>query len=69
MTNPFKGVDFENINNKPEEKETVEENIVKEEAENSPEVETTTEESETNNTELEKIKTDSLVLVLLQYME
>lgn len=58
MTNPFKGVDFENMNNKPETKETVEENIVTEETENSPEVEENIEVANETNTELEKVRAD-----------
>ena len=56
MTNPFKGVDFENIN-KSEKSDVVEENVNVEEVENSPE-EPVVEEVETTNSELEKVKAD-----------
>ena len=57
MTNPFKGVDFENIN-KSEAKENVEENTITEESKNSPELEEHTEVASETNAELEKIKAD-----------
>ena len=56
MTNPFKGVDFENIN-KSEKNDVVDENTNVEEVENSPE-EAVVEEVEATNSELEKVKAD-----------
>ena len=55
MTNPFKGVDFEKINNSAENKETLEETTENQEV---SEVEQQEEETPAADAELEKIKAD-----------